>query len=75
MVERYATVIADEGIDAKVSQEDWNATVATLTLAAARGELASGFVVAVGKAGALLAEHFPVRPDDRNELPDRVIEL
>jgi putative membrane protein len=75
MIERYATVIADEGIDAKVSQEDWNATVATLTQAAARGELASGFVAAVEKAGALLAEHFPPRPDDHNEMPDRLVEL
>lgn len=75
MVERYATVIADEGIDAKVDQEDWNATVATMTDAAARGDLASGFVAAVGKAGALLAAHFPPRADDTNELPDRVVEL
>jgi putative membrane protein len=75
IIERYAEVVADEGIDAKVSQEDWNATVAVLTDSAARGSLAAGLVAAVEKAGALLAQHFPARPDDRNELPDRVVEL
>jgi putative membrane protein len=31
-----------------------------------------GLVLGIQKAGELLAKHFPRRPDDRNELPDRV---
>jgi putative membrane protein len=31
-----------------------------------------GIVQGVRKAGAILAEHFPRRSDDTNELPDRV---
>jgi putative membrane protein len=30
---------------------------------------------AVARIGAILAEHFPKTADDRNELPDRLIEL
>ena len=31
--------------------------------------------VAGAEVGAVLAEHFPRADDDRNELPDRLIEL
>jgi len=31
-----------------------------------------GLVHAVGEVGAVLRRHFPRRPDDVNELPDRV---
>ena len=37
--------------------------------------LADGFVTAVAAVGALLAEHFPVRPDDINELDDHLVEI
>lgn len=73
--ERYAEVVADAGIDAKVAQEEWNGIVALLTGHASRGNLAEGLVGAIGKAGALLATHFPPGPDDRNELGDRLVEL
>jgi len=32
-------------------------------------------IVAVERVGTVLAEHFPRAEDDRNELPDRLIEL
>jgi putative membrane protein len=38
-----------------------------------RGErFREGLVHAVGEVGAVLRRHFPRRPDDVNELPDRV---
>jgi putative membrane protein len=73
--ERYAEVIADAGISAKVGQELWNGVVATLTAHARQDRLADGFVAAVGDVGRLLAAHFPVTPGDRNELDDHVVEL
>ena len=35
-------------------------------------EFKEGIVQGMTRAGGLLAEHFPRRPDDDNELPDRV---
>jgi len=73
--ERYAEVIADEGIYAKVSPDHWNTTIAALTQAARAGDLAGGFERAIALAGAVLAEHFPASAHDRNELPNRIVEI
>ncbi|MBL8584657.1 MAG: TPM domain-containing protein [Rhizobiaceae bacterium] len=75
LAERYAEIIADEGIDRLVPAETWDAVVAELVEAAGRGRLADGFVGAIERVGELLAAHFPVRPLDRNELDDHVIEI
>jgi putative membrane protein len=75
LAERYAEVVADAGIDAKVPQETWNGIVADLIAHARKDRLADGFVTAIGAVGALLSTHFPHRPDDANELDDHVVEI
>jgi putative membrane protein len=75
LAERYAEVIADSGINAKVQQDEWNGIVAVLTNHAQRDDLASGFVKAIEKSGSLLEEHFPVDAQDMNELDDHLVEL
>ena len=39
------------------------------------GRPGAGMVAAVEQVGAVLAKHFPRADDDKNELPDRLIEL
>lgn len=73
--ERYAEVIADAGINAKVPQQEWNNIVAILTDHADRDDLTVGFLKAIEKAGLLLQDNFPVGPDDVNELDDHLVEL
>jgi putative membrane protein len=75
LAERYAEVVADAGINAKVPQETWNAVVAGLIAHAKKGNIADGFVEAIADVGGLLAEHFPVGAGDVNELDDHVVEL
>jgi putative membrane protein len=75
LAERLIEVIADEGIYAKVAPTIWDEAVSALAGAARRDRIAEGLVTAVGLCGAVLAEHFPPRQDDFNELPDRVVEL
>ena len=75
LAEHYAEVVADSGIHAKVRQQDWNHIVSLLVDHAARDRLADGFVAAIERSGQLLIEHFPARPDDVNELEDRLVEL
>lgn len=68
-------IVADEGIYAKVSPDVWAEADAALLEEAARGDLAAGFVRAVGIIGATLAAHFPPAARNRDELPNRLIEL
>ncbi|MGN6468351.1 MAG: TPM domain-containing protein [Rhizobiaceae bacterium] len=73
--ERYAEVIADSGINARVEQKDWDRIVSLLVSHAGRDRLADGFCEAVAEVGALLARHFPPRANDRNELDDHLVEI
>ncbi len=75
LAERYAEVVADAGINARVEQQEWNAIVATLSSHAAQGTVADGFIAAIAKAGNLLAQHVPKEAGDRNELEDHLVEL
>ena len=73
--ERYAEVIADEGIYRKVPQATWNEVVDTLTAHLARGARVEGFVTAIETCGKILAEHFPPGSVDHDELPNHLIVL
>jgi putative membrane protein len=73
--EHYAEIVADVGINAKVSQATWDDAVAALIAKIKAGHPADGFVVAIEKCGAVLAEHFPPGALNCNELPDKLVEI
>ena len=77
VAERYVEIIADAGINAKVSQDVWDAAIASLVSAIKAGRPGDGFVAAIEQCGAVLAQHFPVEPGSVNpdELPDRLVEI
>ncbi len=72
LAERYARIIADEGIAARVPQSDWQAAVDALTSHMSTGRIAEGFLGAVDSCGAVLATHFPRSETGRDELPDKI---
>jgi putative membrane protein len=73
--EHHVQVLADDGINAKVPQGAWDAIVSDLVQAIRQDRAGDGFVAAIGACGALLAQHFPRRGDDRNELPDQLFQV
>lgn len=73
--ERFAEVIADEGIYKKVPNSTWEDVVGELTNHLARGSATEGFVRAVERCGKILAKHFPPGRADQNELPNHLIVL
>ncbi len=75
VAERFAEVLADTEINAKVPPGTWQKIVDTLTERIAAGQPGDGFVAAIESAGALLAQHFPPGSHDPNELPDHLIIL
>jgi putative membrane protein len=75
LLQRQVEIVADAGIHGKVAQSAWDELAGAVTDAAREGRLADGIVDAVRRAGVLLAAHFPPKPDDVNELSDRVVEI
>lgn len=75
IAERYAEVVADAGIDQKVETAAWDDIVASLIAEISRGQVADGFVVAIGKCADVLAAHVPPGAINRNELPNTIVEL
>ena len=75
LAEHRAEIIADEAIASKVSPEVWGDAMHALLAPLRAGKAGEGMVAAIGKVGAVLAEHLPRADDDENELPDRVIEV
>ena len=73
--EHRAELIADAAIHSKVTPDVWGAAMAALVAAVKDGRPGDGMAEAVRQVGLVLAEHFPRADDDRNELPDRLIEL
>lgn len=73
--DHIAEVVADSGIYAKVEPQHWAKTVDALVTGIKAGTPVTGFVDAIGLAGAVLAEHFPPEADNPDELPNRLIEI
>lgn len=73
--DRQVEILADTGIDERVDASAWTAVIADLTAGVRVGRAADGFVAAIARAGRLLSEHFPARPDNPDELPNGLVEL
>lgn len=73
--ERFAEVIADEGIYRKVPPSTWEDVVGELTNHLASGSTTEGFIRAIERCGKILAKHFPPGMANKNELPNHLIML
>jgi uncharacterized membrane protein len=71
---RNFAVIGDSGVHEKCGEGFWQELAAAMTEQFRAGQFTEGITLGIERAGALLAEHFPCQPDDRNELPDDVEE-
>jgi putative membrane protein len=72
LAERYARIVVDEGISARVSKSEWQTAVDALVANMRDGRIADGYVTAIAICGNKLAEHFPRGAGGRDELPDRI---
>jgi putative membrane protein len=71
--ERRVEIIGDRGIHEHVGQETWSAQVREIVESIQRGRAVEGLATVIERLGEKLAERFPPRPDDTNELPNHVI--
>ena len=63
----------DEGIHAKVSQGYWNVLAVGMSAHFKEERYVQGICEAVAEVGKRLAEYFPKKPDDVDELPNKPI--
>jgi putative membrane protein len=74
LMERRVVVLGDSGIHAKMGEARWDHVRDLIVSGIREGEACAGICRAIEACGRTLEEHFPRRPDDVNELPDRVID-
>lgn len=75
LAEHRAEVVADAAIAGKVNGDVWAEAMAGLIGGLRQGRAGDGLCAAIEQVGAVLAQHFPRAEDDKNELPDRLIEV
>ena len=71
---RSFSIVGDVGIHRVAGDTFWNGTRDRMQAEFSKGELVRGLLVGIQSAGAKLKENFPRTTDDKNELPDTVIE-
>ncbi len=72
--ERRVRVLADQGINARVAEGQWEDIVKMITDGIKQKHPADAICAAVEKIGALLKTHFPIKPDDVDELKNVITE-
>lgn len=75
VAEHYVEILADESINNAVPAGAWDEMVARFITQIKAGNTAAGFVEIIEACGGYLADNFPCRPDDTNELPNVLIEI
>jgi putative membrane protein len=66
--ERMVRVLGDDAVAERLSAADWQAVCDLAVHGLRNGRAAEGLASAIRKSGELLSRHFPIRPDDRDEL-------
>ena len=73
LLEKKVWVLADKGIYEKMDQETLNLFANEVSSGIREGRASEALSQAIREIGGLLSQHFPITPDDTDELPDDVI--
>jgi putative membrane protein len=73
LFERKIWVLADKGIYEKMDQETVNGFAKEVSRGIREGRACEALSKAIQEIGVLLSKHFPITPDDTDELPDDVM--
>lgn len=70
---REFQILADSGINEKVPEKTWDNIKDQMQLHFLEGKFSEGIIHGIGRIGMILSTHFPVKPDDKDELSNRVV--
>lgn len=73
IMERKVWILGDRGVDRQIPQETWQSHANEISVGIKEGRASEALCAVIGKCGHVLAEHFPRKEDDTNELPDDLI--
>ena len=74
VAERYVKIIADKGINDKITDQVWQSAVDALTKQIKKGNVEKGFLEAIQLCSQPLIEHFPAS-EPKNELSNHLVIL
>ena len=66
-------ILADEGIHKKVPDNTWDSIKDEMQSHFLEGKFSTGIIHGIDRVGKILSEKFPVKPDDTNEISNRVM--
>ncbi len=70
LLEHRVIVLADRGIHARVDAGTWDDVVTRVVAGIKEQRAEAGLTDGIHRCGEILAQHFPARPGDVNELPN-----
>lgn len=70
--DRKFAIIGDEGINKVVESDFWEDIKNHILERFAKGDFVAGLSEGISRSGAKLKKHFPLQPDDVNELSDEI---
>ena len=70
--ERKVWVLGDRGIHEKVGEDAWKEIVSIITEGIKNKKQGDAICRAVERVGEILKTHFPIRPGDKDELPNLI---
>jgi putative membrane protein len=73
LLEKKVWVLADKGIYEKIDQETLNRFANEVSRGIKEGRACDALSQAIQEIGGCLSKHFPITPEDINELPDDVM--
>jgi putative membrane protein len=73
ILERKVWILGDRGVDRQIPHATWQSHANEISVGIREGRACAALCTVIGKCGQVLAEHFPRKEDDTNELPDDLI--
>lgn len=73
--EKYVQILTDGAISSKIDNSIWQNTIDKFTAKVKNKEFDNGFSEAIEEIGEILVEKFPIQENDKNELPNHLIEI
>jgi uncharacterized membrane protein len=71
--EKQFYILADDNINKLTGEKVWAEIKNIMQEKFVRGEFCKGILFAIDEIGKILSQHFPVSPDDKNEISNRVV--